>query len=98
MENEVIILEVKLRSLGGMIAEILQNEGIEAHLMGTSFLNTAYLVEAGLLNDDGVGWRLMVPADQEERARQIISELEESGESAKNESEPTEGEGLDQTI
>jgi len=80
MAEEVIIQEFVLRSLGEMVAEILRNEDIEAHLMGTSFLNTAYLAEAGLISNDGVGWRLMVPADSAHRAREIIEELHKAGE------------------
>lgn len=75
-------MEVELRSVGEMIAGILQNEGIEAHLLGTSFLNTAYLSEAGLLRSNTAGWRLVVPADQEERAREIIAQLEAADGSA----------------
>ncbi|HHS50182.1 MAG TPA: hypothetical protein ENN07_03615 [candidate division Zixibacteria bacterium] len=78
-EHETVVLEVTFRWIGEMVAEILQNEGIEAHLIGTSFLNTAYLVDSGLLNNDGVGWRLVVPSSQAERARMIIAELEASG-------------------
>ena len=80
MAEEVVIQEFVLRSLGEMVAEILRNEGIEAHLMGTSFLNTAYLAEAGLMSNDGIGWRLMVPADSADRARKIIAELQAVGE------------------
>lgn len=80
MNEEAVILEVNLRSLGEMIAGILRNEGIDAYLMGTSFLNTAYLAEAGLIDSHGIGWRLMVPFEQEKRAREIIEELQEAGE------------------
>ncbi|MCK5833506.1 DUF2007 domain-containing protein [bacterium] len=80
MEPETVILDVTLRSLGEMIKEILQNEGIEAHLIGTSFLSTAYLCDAGLIKPDGVGWRVVVPTEQAKHAREIIKQLEDIGE------------------
>ena len=76
MDEEVVVLDVTLRPFGEMVAEILRNEGIEAHLMGTSFLSTAYLMDAGLLGESSIGWRLMVPADQAERAREVIAQLQ----------------------
>ncbi|GEM_PF-1560624 len=88
MEATVVIMEVELRSVGEMITEILQNEGIEAHLLGTSFLNTAYLSETGLLRSDSAGWRLVVPADQEDRARVIIAQLEAADGSSFSETFP----------
>ena len=90
MGFEVSILEVPLRSFGEMLAETLRNEGIDAYLMGTSFLNTAYLAEAGILDRDGTGWRLMVPLDQEKRAREILDELQDAGELVESDFEDTD--------
>jgi len=79
-EQTVSIAEFELRSIGEMVAEILRNEGIEAHLMGTSFLNSAYLMESKLFQDSKFSWRLTVPVSQVERAKQILAEFESSDE------------------
>jgi len=63
-----------------MIAEMLHNEGIDARVMATSFFGGALLAEAGLLTPDGGEWKIVVPEDQEARAKEILEELEKVGE------------------
>lgn len=60
-----------------MVVEILNNEGISASLEAGDAITSALGSDKG--NKD---WKIIVPHDSIERARQIISELEQAGELA----------------
>ncbi|RKZ30614.1 hypothetical protein DRQ36_04920 [bacterium] len=79
MDEEKVILEIDIRPLGEMIVEILQNEGIEARLVAQNFLGSAYLTDGGLAYKNGA-FGIVVPSDEESRAREIIEQLKEAGE------------------
>ena len=71
----VVVHETKDAAQGEMLAELLRNEGIEARFRGpsTTLVGVALTVNAMAVE---------VPADQEERARQFLQDLEDTTGSA----------------
>jgi hypothetical protein len=77
MDKEEIYLDVSIRAFGEMVIEILENEGIEAALVPGDSITSA------LGSDKGVAdWKIVVPIDFIERAKQILDELQQAGELA----------------
>lgn len=77
MDKKEIVLDVNMRAFGEMVVEILNNEGISASLEAGDAITSALGSDKG--NKD---WKIIVPHECIERARQIISELEQAGELA----------------
>ena len=71
----VVVHETKDAAQGEVLAELLRNEGIEARFRGpsTTLVGAARTV---------VAMAVEVPADQEERARQFLQDLEDTAGSA----------------
>ena len=79
MEYEVTILKISLRAIAEMVVGVLENEGIDAAIRGTSFLTSAYQMDAGIFVEKPM-WRVVVSSEREEEARKILSEMEDWGE------------------
>jgi len=77
MDKEIIVLDTKLRAFGQMIMEILEHEGIEAILRPGDPLTSALGSDGG--NKD---WKILVQAENAERAKEILEELQMAGELA----------------